>query len=153
MLEPIILPKLLIYFADFPYLGCITHWATHPWVLLQFGTTSSFLFTRLVSLLLSMTLHRSTVRQVDTTPLPAVVIILLLQSHHMNISMSPFYIGSYHLLQSKGWTRLNVLIIIATTSKICSEAPSTHSLPCPSPQASCQSTKSRSRTADNHLQF
>jgi len=57
MLEPIVLPKLLIYFADFPYLGCLWHWATHPWVLLQFGTTGPFLFTELV---LCFSVSRST---------------------------------------------------------------------------------------------
>lgn len=34
----------------------------------------------------------------------------------------------------------HVLIIVATTSKICSGARSTHHRQCPSPQASCQST-------------
>jgi len=59
----------------------------------------------------------------------------------MNIFTSPFYIGSYHLLQLQ---RMNptqyVLIIVATTSKICSKDPSTSNHPDASQQSSCQST-------------
>lgn len=71
---------------------------------------------------------------------PAVVLILLFQGNHMNILISPFYIGSYHLLLYKGWTRLGVLIIVATTSKICSGNPSTYCLQYPSLLSPCQST-------------
>ena len=46
MLEPIIIPKLLIHFADFPYLGFVWHWAPNPLVLMRFGTNARQLFIR-----------------------------------------------------------------------------------------------------------
>jgi len=65
MLEPIILPKLLIRLADFPYVGSLAHWATHPRVLLRFGTTGPWLFTKLV---LCFSVRRSADRPADKFP-------------------------------------------------------------------------------------
>jgi len=46
MLEPIIIPKLLIHFADFPYMSLVEHWAPNPPDLMRFGTSARQLFTR-----------------------------------------------------------------------------------------------------------
>lgn len=46
MLEPIIIPKLLIHFADFPYAGFVVHRAPNPLVLMRFGTSARQLFAR-----------------------------------------------------------------------------------------------------------
>jgi len=45
-LEPMILPKLLIYFADFPYRPSPPCWALHPRALMRFGTTGARPFQR-----------------------------------------------------------------------------------------------------------
>jgi len=45
MLEPIIIPKLLIHFADFPYASFVRHRAPNPLVLMRFGTSARQLFT------------------------------------------------------------------------------------------------------------
>jgi len=141
MLEPIILPKLLIYFADFPYLSCLRHWATHPRVLLQFGTTVFRLFYQAVPLLLSITLHRS--------PGPANLHAPPSSCHHYIAIPEPsceylhipllYRIASPPSIKRMNPTR-NVLIIIATTSKICSKSPSTPDHPSASQQPLCQST-------------
>jgi len=41
-----ILPRLLIHFADFPYRLCPPCWATNPRALMRFGTTSALPFHR-----------------------------------------------------------------------------------------------------------
>jgi hypothetical protein len=46
MLEPMIVPKLLIHLADFPYAGSVVHRAPNPLVLMRFGTSARQLFTR-----------------------------------------------------------------------------------------------------------
>jgi len=46
MLEPIIIPKLLIYFADFPYMSFVKHRAFNPLILMRFGTNIYYFFIR-----------------------------------------------------------------------------------------------------------
>lgn len=57
--EPMILPKLLIQFADFPYRRCLACRAVHPRALMRFGTTGARPFQRAAHVARSTTLPTS----------------------------------------------------------------------------------------------
>jgi muconolactone delta-isomerase len=126
MLEPIIIPKLLIHFADFPYMSLFAHWAPNPLVLMRFGTSIRQLFIRdNWSVRLCMTLgtvckmaswHQLVLSRLFTVAIWRIV------GHFAD---HPLFIVSNNLLQLKEWTRLGCVIFIkATTSKICSHGTS-----------------------------
>lgn len=58
-LEPMILPRLLIHFADFPYRPSPSCRASHPRALMRFGTTSARHFHRAAHLARRITLPKS----------------------------------------------------------------------------------------------
>jgi len=112
-LEPMILPRLLIHLADFPYEPCLTCRATNPRALMRFGTINPPLFHRAAqrpSQHHTQDIIQSGKLPPQHTQLPSSFVsphsTSKYESQHISLSLSPF---SYRITSFQGRTRLRTV--------------------------------------------
>lgn len=127
MLEPMIIPKLLIHLADFPYVSLVEHRAPNPLVLMRFGTSARQLFSRgNCAVRLGMTLGTVCWPASCHRPLLPRPVAVATWRAVGDCARHPLFVVSNDLLPSKERTRLGCSTVVkATTSKICSHGTST----------------------------